>query len=452
MKYLAFITLSLSMLSILFLPVSAIAEEKEHYFVSKIGIYSPESDDLEGFDTGLNTEFALGHFFNPNFALELGLGYLETDADFRGSDLTRGNFVEHDEIRVIPLTLSAKGLYPLNTKARLFAEGGGGLYFSDAALNLSTSLAGDHFLDDSDTPFGVHLGIGLIYDITEELSLGVEGRYFWADAEFSDSNIIDLELDLDGLLVRAGLTYYFGGKKKATVTPVTPPKDSDGDGVYDGRDQCPDTPPGVRVDRSGCPLDSDGDGVYDDRDQCPDTPKGVQVDESGCPPDSDGDGVYDDRDQCPDTPKGVKVDKQGCPLDTDADGVYDYKDACPDTPQGATVDRRGCWVLRGVNFDTDKWDIKPIDHSILDEVVSILGKNPKLMLEVQGHTDNKGTAAHNQSLSERRAQAVMEYLIEKGIAKDRLNAVGYGLTKPAATNETSKGRAQNRRVELNPIF
>jgi OOP family OmpA-OmpF porin len=168
--------------------------------------------------------------------------------------------------------------------------------------------------------------------------------------------------------------------------------------------------------------------------------------------DSDGDGVYDDMDQCSNTPKGVQVDAKGCPFDSDGDGVYDYKDTCPKTPKGATVNDRGCWILKGLSFDTAKWDIKPHEYPILDNVVRILRQNASIKLEIQGHTDNKGAAGYNRKLSEKRARAVVEYLVKKGISSDRLTAAGYGFSRPAATNTTVAGRAMNRRVELKPIY
>ncbi len=197
--------------------------------------------------------------------------------------------------------------------------------------------------------------------------------------------------------------------------------------------------------------DSDGDGIPDNIDRCPDTPKGVKVDSKGCPLDSDGDGVYDYKDKCPGTPKGVKVDEKGCPPDSDRDGVYDYKDKCPDTPYGAKVDFRGCWVLGGVNFDIALWEIKAIYHNSLEQVVDVLRKNPDLNVEIQGHTDNTGSKEYNQGLSEKRAASVKDYLIKKGINGNRLTTKGYGLTRPIATNETPEGKAKNRRVELHPV-
>jgi len=198
--------------------------------------------------------------------------------------------------------------------------------------------------------------------------------------------------------------------------------------------------------------DRDGDGVMDPKDRCPGTPKGVRVDKNGCPPDSDGDGVYDYLDACPGTPMGIKVDEKGCPLDSDGDGVWDSRDKCPGTYKGAKVNEMGCWVIEGVNFDTAKWDIKPSFYPGLDDIVEVLNKNPSLKLEVQGHTDNVGTKAYNQGLSQKRAESVVDYLAQKGIDKARLTSVGYGLTRPMADNSTEQGRAQNRRVQLSPIY
>ncbi len=197
--------------------------------------------------------------------------------------------------------------------------------------------------------------------------------------------------------------------------------------------------------------DSDGDGVLDDVDKCPNTPKGAKVDRFGCPVDTDGDGVYDYLDQCPNTPKGVKVNRQGCPLDTDGDGVYDYMDQCPSTPHGAKVNDKGCWVLERVQFDTGKWDIKPLAYAALDEVVAVLERNPTLNVEIEGHTDSVGAEAYNQKLSENRAKAVMEHLVKKGIQPERLSSAGYGFSRPIASNDTPEGRARNRRVELTPV-
>jgi len=167
--------------------------------------------------------------------------------------------------------------------------------------------------------------------------------------------------------------------------------------------------------------------------------------------DSDGDGVVDSLDKCPNTPQGVQVNNKGCPLDSDGDGVYDYEDKCPGTPVGASVNHLGCWVIKGLMFETNKADIKPQSLKNLKEVLVVISQNPGLKLEIQGHTDNVGAKEYNQKLSEQRAQATMNYFIENGVSSNQLTARGYGLAKPVASNETPSGRAENRRVELHPI-
>ena len=112
----------------------------------------------------------------------------------------------------------------------------------------------------------------------------------------------------------------------------------------------------------------------------------------------------------------------------------------------------GCWVLEGLYFETNKADIKPKYYPILEEVITVLNKNPQMRVEIQGHTDNRGAAAYNMTLSDKRAESVKNYLAEKGIASWRLSSKGYGLTQPAATNATAEGRAMNRRVQLKPIY
>jgi outer membrane protein OmpA-like peptidoglycan-associated protein len=145
------------------------------------------------------------------------------------------------------------------------------------------------------------------------------------------------------------------------------------------------------------------------------------------------------------------VGQAGQIMDSDDDGVANSRDICTDTPEGATVDAKGCWVLTGVLFDSGKWEIKSQFIPALDEVVVILREKPQLKLEIQGHTDSRGSAEYNQRVSRNRAAAVMEYLVKKGIEKDRLVAVGYESSKPLKSNATPDGRAQNRRVELRVV-
>jgi OmpA-OmpF porin, OOP family len=201
--------------------------------------------------------------------------------------------------------------------------------------------------------------------------------------------------------------------------------------------------------------DADGDGVPDSADKCPNTPVGVKVDATGCPLDSDGDGVPDLRDKCPNTPVGVKVDATGCPLDSDGDGVPDYKDQCPGTPPGVKVNQLGCpkrepIVLKGVNFAFDSAELTQQSLTILDGVAEILTKHPDLKITIAGHTDSVGTADYNKKLSQRRTESVRSYLISRGVNAANLTAVGFGEEQPIASNDEAEGRAKNRRVELQP--
>ena len=167
--------------------------------------------------------------------------------------------------------------------------------------------------------------------------------------------------------------------------------------------------------------------------------------------DSDGDGVPNSQDLCPDTPAGVPVDAKGCPKDSDGDGVTDDKDKCSQTPEGIRVNDYGCWVGGSVLFDFDKTEIRPEAHPLLDEVVEILKKHEYIKLEIQGHTDSIGSEAYNLKLSQRRADVVRDYLVSHGISPDRLVTKGYGESDPIASNETPEGRAKNRRVIFVPI-
>jgi len=209
--------------------------------------------------------------------------------------------------------------------------------------------------------------------------------------------------------------------------------------------------------------DSDGDGVFDDKDECPNTPKDAKVDERGCP-DSDNDGVADDKDDCPNnTPEEISagVDSRGCPRDSDGDGVPDYRDRCPNTPRGQVVRADGCaesdvrsvdvsTLSADVSFAVNKSDLRSEARQILDEkAAQIIQLNDVIFdVIVVGHTDSTGSNKYNQSLSERRAASVMNYLISKGVSASVIKAHGEGEDRPIASNNTKDGRAKNRRVEI----
>jgi OOP family OmpA-OmpF porin len=268
---------------------------------------------------------------------------------------------------------------------------------------------------DDDVSIG-QLGAGITYFLTPRLALDAGYRYSVAeDATFSSSTI-EQEIEYSAQSLMLGLRYNF-------------------------------------FDAQYGPKDADGDGVTDDTDQCPGTPRGVQVDSVGCPLDGDNDGVADYLDQCPNTPAGEAVNASGCPLDGDNDGVVDADDACPDTPAGQVVMSNGCAkdqavILNGVNFESNRAQLTPNAETILNGVAETLISSPGFTVELQGHTDSKGSDSYNMNLSQNRAKSVKNYLVSSGVASNRLTARGYGEEQPVASNDSSDGRALNRRVEL----
>ncbi len=215
--------------------------------------------------------------------------------------------------------------------------------------------------------------------------------------------------------------------------------------------------------------DTDGDGIPDDIDACPNEPEDHKDPDpnDGCPApsDRDGDGIPDQFDKCPDEPEdkdGIQ-DQDGCPEDdADNDGIPDTKDACPREPGQPDPDpkKNGCpkfiklegstvRVLQQVHFQTASATILPDSFPMLGEIVALLKANPSIKkMRVEGHTDNRGNADYNLDLSKRRAASVVSYLVTHGVEADRLESEGYGLTKPIESNDTEEGRLANRRVEF----
>ncbi|MCE7997199.1 MAG: OmpA family protein [Roseivirga sp.] len=256
-------------------------------------------------------------------------------------------------------------------------------------------------------------------------------------------------------------------------------KDTDGDGILDRKDACPDE--FGPEDNNGCPYpDRDGDGVIDAEDQCPDLPGKLA---NGCP-DTDGDGIADAEDKCPneagengkDCPEPKDTDGDGVPdeadkcpneagafegcatdpnapkiIDTDGDGIPDSEDDCP--ADKGTADTKGCPVytpelpVEVITFRFNSTELLPVYKKALDEI-ALLMKEYDLRLELRGHSDNTGDEAYNLYLSRLRGSAVLEYLVEKGIARTRMTSQGYGIDEPVAENTSRVGRAKNRRVEI----
>ncbi len=294
------------------------------------------------------------------------------------------------------------------------------------------------------------VGAGYLYPLTQRILLRGEARYRTDQHDRNEAGVNPGSSAFSDGLLNLGLLLPLGvvadAQPQSAEVVTTNTGDADNDGVTDDLDRCPDTPAGAIVDENGCERDSDGDGVVDRLDQCPDTPAGTQVGENGCPLDSDGDGVLDAEDECPNTPAGAKVLANGCALVGD----------CRKPRAGEQVDENGCaveqkFILRGVKFEFDSDRLTPQAMEILNEVAATLQAYPDVQVELEGHTDSIGTDAYNLGLSKRRANAVKTYLVGRGIEASRMTPVGYGESRPIATNDTEEGREENRRVELKVI-
>ncbi|CAM4530144.1 OmpA family protein [Myxococcus xanthus] len=273
----------------------------------------------------------------------------------------------------------------------------------------------------------------------------------------------DFDLDGDGIKNAADHCPTVEGLSELNGCPDG---DDDGDGLPNLADRCPKEAENFNgfEDQDGCPddPDTDGDGISDAKDQCPDQAEdkdGFQ-DEDGCPdPDNDNDGVLDTADRCPNE-AGPK-ENRGCPdKDTDGDGIVDRLDNCPTEPgpaknhgckekQLAQIGENRIQLLEAVYFENNKDIIIARSNKLLDTVANILIAHPEVeKVRVEGHTDNRGNPDYNLDLSQRRADAVVRYLVSKGVARERLDAKGFGPTQPIADNNTTQGRAKNRRVEF----
>ena len=340
---------------------------------------------------------------------------------------------------------------------------------NDSAFEKRTTplewLLGGHYTV-SDFRFGAGIGTGLTRGWGTPVLRTVLSAE-WApdvDKDSDGDHIMDRE---DACPTEPGVRTTNPRTNGCPLPPPPAPKDRDADGIIDDQDACPDVPGVASTDpkKNGCPPDRDNDGIYDNVDACPDV-AGVRSDDpakNGCPPDRDGDGIVDAEDACPDV-AGVKdadPKKNGCPPDRDGDGILDPVDACPDAPGPADPDpqKNGCPLARieggqvkiteQVKFITGSADILHDSDPLLTAVATILKDHPELTkVRVEGHTDNRGSAAMNKNLSEKRAAAVAKWLTTFGIDKKRLSAKGFGPERPVDTNETDAGRTNNRRVEF----
>ena len=279
-----------------------------------------------------------------------------------------------------------------------------------------------HIAENTDGAF-VDAGAGVKIPFSEAIALKLEALYMLkynkhtAGNNWGDSN----------LALLAGLNFSFG-KKAQPEAPVVD-GDDDNDGVLNSIDTCPATPAGNKVDSTGCSIVVDLD--------------------------DDNDGVINSMDKCPTTPAGNKVDVNGCCIgDDDNDGVLNSVDQCPNTHADVSeVDEVGCAVKVNlhVNFEFDSFDATKDSHAHLRDFVNYMDDHKDYKATIVGHTDSSGSESYNQTLSEKRADAVKALLVKKGLEADRITSAGKGETNPIASNDTKAGRAENRRVEAHLI-
>jgi outer membrane protein OmpA-like peptidoglycan-associated protein len=276
--------------------------------------------------------------------------------------------------------------------------------------------------------------VGKFYNQTIQAGLKFRlfGKHILADSD--GDGIIDKN---DKCPNQVGLERYQG----------CPIPDTDGDGINDEEDKCPSVAGLAKY--NGCPIpDTDKDGVNDEQDKCP-TVAGLAK-YNGCPiPDTDKDGINDEEDKCPSVAGLAKYN--GCPIpDTDGDGINDEEDRCPDV--AGVAEMMGCpaidYQADEVLFQSGKSTLLPVGKKELDNLVNFLNKNPNVKINLEGHTDNSGTDKINDPLSVKRAESAEAYLVSKGIDADRISTTGHGSKQPIADNKTKEGKAKNRRIEL----
>lgn len=361
-------------------PLVAQADD-DRLYVSGMAQYVMFDDD-KPFESDLGLMLGIGMPIHDKFVLELT--YFTRSVDIQ----SLGGSVDQDGFGI---------------DGMIFWDGRDGQFDPYFAIGFS-EVTDDYGLTDSD--YGsAQFALGFFDDITDNFSWRAELRAYRNDDSFAGTD----------LAVGVGVTYMFGAKPESSVAPMAAPAPA----------------PAPAPVAAAAPVAAVA--VVD--------------------PDSDGDGVKDSADACPNTPAGRAVGANGCELDSDGDGVVDSADKCPGTPAGAKVLANGCEVpkvvkLEGVNFTSGTANFVAGANESLDKAVQALKDNPTISVEIAGHTDSQGDGEMNRKLSQQRANAVQSYFVSNGIEASRLTAKGYGEDEPAASNDTNEGRAANRRVEL----
>ena len=428
---------------------------------NELGVY--DSDDATSLRNSVLFGLRLGFTFTPMLGAEAELGVIPSEARGLVFDVWNLTYRAH-------VIAQFRADDPANKLVPFVVLGAGAMtVLSSDNETLIQKDTDEMFYIGAGAKYRVENGWGLRFDVR---GIAVPSSKISAPMESDTAPVFDAEFLLS--------VYKEFGREEAADEPVEvvdqppPQNDADGDGLLDDVDQCANEPEDADgfQDEDGCPdLDNDGDGVNDDADKCgteAEDKDGFQ-DDDGCPdPDNDGDGLADASDKCPTEPEDMDgfQDEDGCPdLDNDGDGVADANDQCPDQMEtkNGFQDNDGCadevpkavkrftGVIKGINFKTDSDEILRSSNKTLDAAVKVLNEYPDLKMEIQGHTDDVGDRDHNMDLSQRRAESVKRYFVDKGVAEDRLVAKGYGPDAPLVAKKTKAARAKNRRVEFKLI-
>ncbi len=411
------------------------------YFGLKAGVnvssnkYDP---DPLAFDVSSKTGFAGGVYYNIGlgrvFSIQPELLYSSMGSKFETtiSPNTKGSL--NLNYLSVPVLLKVSPIWRL------------GLFVGpqlDFLISAKTKIDGEPDEDIKDQVKGTDFAgtVGAEFWLTR--NIGIYGRYIAGFNSINEDNFGFPNTDVKNNGWQFGLTIGFRGKAKAAVVaaPVVPVViDTDGDGIADGDDKCPNQAGTAKY--QGCPVpDTDGDGINDENDKCPTVAGTAKY--GGCPvPDTDGDGINDENDKCP-TVAGI-AKYGGCPIpDTDGDGINDELDRCPKV--AGIEGNLGCPEMI-LYYKRDEAKLSAEDKANLDKVVTFMNNNPDLNVMLEGHTSTLGDAKYNQTLSEKRAKISVDYLVSKGIDKGRLQSTGFGEQFPVGDNSKEEGRALSRRT------
>lgn len=363
---------------------------KSDWYVSPLGSYIKSDQSRNTEDSGTNLKFGIGKELTESFNLELGIN---------GNWLNRA---QDPYLKQLGLELDAMYFFNRDNVFSPYIATGVGV------LDTSTSA-------DSNPTWSAGFGLLTEIDFLKKAKLRTEVRF---QQEYDSGNYIH-----DDVLLRAGVQIPFGrSPNPSTRTRI---KDSDGDGINDDADNCPNTLNGIMVDSKGCDAVSYDVSTENLTNPCPETQTNTEINSIACEPKTD----------------------------SDKDGIRDSKDQCPNSALNAQIDYKGCEIidvisLPGINFETNSTTLSVESSRTLAGAVSTLLKYNTIQAEIAGHTDNIGSSTYNLALSNARAKAVLDHLVAHGISSSRLVSAGYGDTNPISDNSTNQGRTQNRRVEL----